>query len=254
LASPTFTGTVTFPDSSTVTSSGFNKLKALSVGTYTLGSSPNLAIIGDNANSNTNLEINNNNAGGSAASTLYLNNSTHYGALQFTGTGNGETFSLSSNSPTNVLHFILGGIDVGQIGFTAPNYGSLNISNVATVTTSGYYLNMPPSAAWTINQSANTAQVLNGGSYALASASGLIVITDTSINGESGIYICGGGLCSIVQNSHGNTATGIFVGSTTTPAAGHASIASNGSVYAIYNNEGGTVNYGIVLLETRNSQ
>jgi len=101
-------------------------------------------------------------------------------------------------------------------------------------------------AAWNIDCSGNSGVVINNGAnYALAAGSGLIVVTDPG-SGNTAIYICGGGGVSLVLSTGA-----VWVASTTTPAAGSASIAYSGTAYAIYNNKGSALTVYIANMRTR---
>lgn len=78
--------------------------------------------------------------------------------------------------------------------------------------------------------------VANGGNAVLNMNTGIVAVCLT--NGGNGVaaYACGGGAASLL-----GTSSATWVASTTTPAAGKASVAYNGSAYAVYNNTGASV-------------
>jgi hypothetical protein len=121
---------------------------------------------------------------------------------------------------------------------------------IAQVASAGLVLQTSPSAGWTLDATGVQATVATGGSFALPVGAGMIVVTDTSVSGETAMYVCGSAACGLAMTSHSGIG---FVASTTTPASGKSSVASNGTAYAIYNNTGSTVTYGLALFETRNA-
>jgi hypothetical protein len=113
-------------------------------------------------------------------------------------------------------------------------------SNVPNYNTTG------ATVAWQYDVSAQTAVSIGSGSnVALPVGSGFVTVSD-SLTGDVSAWVCGGGGCVLITSS-----TGRAVASTTTPAAGKYSLAYSGSAYAIYNNEGSTVNFTAALLRTR---
>lgn len=105
-----------------------------------------------------------------------------------------------------------------------------------------------PGDAWNFDGSNSSVTITTGNHATLAVGSGLLVITDLT-TGSTGVYVVGGGGAVLIQASNG-----VWVASTTTPAAGKQSIAYNGSTgYAIYNGTGGTVTYDCMMLKSRNS-
>jgi hypothetical protein len=170
-----------------------------------------------------------------------------------------DAFNISAGMHYNGTNWIADATAAQFQNFNANGFGfymntgltvgsTFTPTEVAMLNGGGIYFNVPPSTAWEMNQAANTVTVATGSNYPLAVAAGMIVITDTSVSGTTAIYICGGGTCSMVS-----TTGATFVASTTTPASGKTSVASNGTKYTIYNNQGSSVIYGLFLVETRNT-
>lgn len=91
-----------------------------------------------------------------------------------------------------------------------------------------------PTSSWNTDSSGSTVSIANGGSAALPAGSGLIVVQE-SVSSHMAMYMCNAGSCAMVF-----TNGTVWVASTTTPSAGHASIQYSGSAYTIYNNQGAT--------------
>jgi hypothetical protein len=87
----------------------------------------------------------------------------------------------------------------------------------------------------------------NGTNQVIPNVSGVIVAQNTT-SGDVGVYSCGGGLCSLISTTGGS-----WVASTTTPAAGKASIAYAPPGYRVYNNVGSTVVFTSGVLGVRQS-
>ena len=132
-----------------------------------------------------------------------------------------------------------GNLLVGATGFGT---GGGNGGKIAVANT--------PSSQWGIDFSnAATGNISNGSNYAFGAGSGLIFITESGVNGASAIYLVGGGATTLVSTS---SAT-YWDNPTTTPAAGKASITYSGTAYTLYNNQGGTRNFYVAMIKTRNA-
>lgn len=106
-----------------------------------------------------------------------------------------------------------------------------------------------PTVGWGNDFSENTMTVANGANEALASGSGLIVVSNPT-NGHTAAYIVGGGTVMLLATTGSS-----WVAPTTSPGAGQASIQWNGSTtYRLYNNTGGSEDFIIALAaRSRNS-
>ena len=88
--------------------------------------------------------------------------------------------------------------------------------------------------------------ILNGSSAALTVGSGVVVLRNQT-NGDEGMYLCGGGTCSLIKST-----LGTWVDLTTTPAAGYMSLAYNSGNYTIFNNYGGAGYVNTNVMQFRN--
>lgn len=104
---------------------------------------------------------------------------------------------------------------------------------------------IPVASGWAFDGTTITATIANGANQALTVGSGKILVANNT-NGDLGEYNCGNGVCSLI-----NSLSATFVASTTTPAAGKASMAYSGSAYAIYNNTGGSVLFYVTTVRVR---
>lgn len=113
--------------------------------------------------------------------------------------------------------------------------GASSLVNVLSITTLGSELfQVAPTTSWQHDASGATTAIGNGGNVPMPAGNGLLVVED-SINSHEAMYMCNSGSCALVFANGG-----VWVASTTTPAAGHMSMAWSGSSYNIYNNEGAT--------------
>lgn len=79
--------------------------------------------------------------------------------------------------------------------------------------------------------------IAQGGNCALPKGSALVTVCRTDFGNHSAVYLCANGVAVLVTEIGG-----VWVASTTAPAAGKLSIAYNGvNFYTIYNNTGGPV-------------
>src|SRR5215831_7053631 len=60
-----------------------------------------------------------------------------------------------------------------------------------------------PGNAWNFDGSDATVVIANGANSALATGSGVVIITDTTSTGDTGIYVLGGGSAALVAQSNG---------------------------------------------------
>lgn len=127
-----------------------------------------------------------------------------------------------------------------------------NFNGRSLVTPAGAYnvrifgnTNVPtiPSVAWTIDGASDTLVIANGANAPFAVGAGMLLVHAQNL-AQVAIYLAAGGGATLV--SGGAT----WVASTTTPAAGHASVQYDGSTnYRIYNNTGGVITVGCVMLK-----
>lgn len=87
--------------------------------------------------------------------------------------------------------------------------------------------------------------VANGSSQAIAISYGLLVVHEITALGNVSLWLISNAAPVLVAQQ------GTFYeASTTTPTAGHASVAFNGAAYAIYNNRGGSSNFYVGQYQT----
>jgi hypothetical protein len=114
----------------------------------------------------------------------------------------------------------------------------------------------PQAAHGTLNSAANIYTIANGANVAVASSCAGLILACDRINGDNGVYICGGGFCSLVSTSFPN-ASGTWQTAATNPAAGKASVYFAGSAtntYNIYNNTGSSRPFSVMALCNKESQ
>lgn len=122
--------------------------------------------------------------------------------------------------------------------------------NIQSVVSGAIKSSQDPTKGWARDATFNTVPIANGANVKLAgdlNTSGEITIVDDT-SGHIATYLVGGGSATLVSTTN----TSIWVAATTTPAAGRASINSNGSNgYNIYNNLGGTRTFRIDMSKVR---
>lgn len=91
-----------------------------------------------------------------------------------------------------------------------------------------------PTSNWNVNSTGSTVSITTGSNAAFTAGNGLITVEE-SASSNSAVYLCSVGACTLIGSNGG-----VWVASTTTPAAGKMSVAYSGSAYAIYNNQGTT--------------
>jgi len=210
IASPTFTGTVTFPDSSTHTATGLTGLKGLSLlstatmtfpdsSTYTSAGHNNMVGLGvgmastagsigltNNQNASTAITLTNNSAGTVAQSGINFSNGTNSTNIGFTGTayssglfGSNTAFWYSQasggialwNNSTAPIKFDISANVVGQF-----RSGGLDVGNVTAVGTDGVDV--------TINQNNPTTVMVTNGNAGASTQAGY-----GATNGVTGVNL-----------------------------------------------------------------
>lgn len=108
--------------------------------------------------------------------------------------------------------------------------------------------NAAPGTAWGIDCQACTIAVSASSNSVLSDGSGLIMLSDGTNTGDTGLYLVGGSAAALVSQSTGTS----YVTPTTTPAASKYCVAFNGTHYAIYNgNTTTTITFTVVMIRTR---
>lgn len=136
--------------------------------------------------------------------------------------------------------------DVNVLGNTNGSVFTLTNTSGSVLSTNGFSVSSSPTVTWGYDSTAAVLTIANGASAAVATGSGMLLVNMQNAGSDSGAYVVGGGGTVQIGASSG----GKWVASTTTPAAGKASVAYNGSNYAIYNNTGISLNVGVGMLRT----
>lgn len=110
-----------------------------------------------------------------------------------------------------------------------------------------------PSSKWGMDLSGNggnTITVSASSSAVLPVGSGLIMLTDSTTTGQTGLYLNGGSLTSAAVLLAGGSA---YVAPTTTPAAGKYSVGFDGTNWRIYNGAATSITFFCGLIRNRNT-
>lgn len=162
-----------------------------------------------------------------------------------------KTISLGSNTVSGTTAQFNTALSDGDFATLA---GSETLSNktlaspsiTGTTSSSGAYsTSLSPSSAWQFDVTGQSVlTIANGANAALPTGSGLIVITEQNANGRTGVFSVGGGTVEMISSG------GASYEVSSTPAAGKAGV-QYVSDYRIYNNQGGSRDFRIVLMRTR---
>jgi len=128
-----------------------------------------------------------------------------------------------------------------------PTYGLTLGSGVTSFTIPGVAISANPHTQWAEDFSGNTTVVSNGSCVTFPAGSGIISVNNP-INGDTALYIAGGGNVSLVSSTVGS-----FVSPTCSPASTKSSVCNSGSNYEICNNTGGSVTYAVALMTLRHN-
>ena len=143
--------------------------------------------------------------------------------------------TASSSTSTGAI-VVTGGVGVGGAG----NFGG-NLKGAAVLPTSA------PGTAWGLDCQ-NCIVVVSGSSNSvLPDGAGLILLTDGTVTGATGIYVTGGSAVALIGQSTGTS----FVTPTTTPAANKYCVAFNGTHYAVYNGNASAITFTMAMIRTR---
>jgi len=104
-----------------------------------------------------------------------------------------------------------------------------------------------PATAWSADFQSCTITVAGSGNSVIPDGAGMVMLTDGSVTGSTGVYLTGGSAVAFVAQSTGTP----FVTPTTTPAANKYCVAFNGTHYAIYNGNAGSITFTVAMLRTR---
>lgn len=160
------------------------------------------------------------------------------GANTFTGAQSITDATASSSSTTGALK-VTGGLGVGD----AINAGGL-VKGTQLLPT------VAPATGWGFDAQNVTVVVAGNGNALLADGSGLIVLTDGTSTGNTGMYLTGGSAAALVSQTGSGTP---FVSPTTTPAANKYCVAwdSGTSHYRIYNGNASAITFTVAMLRAR---
>lgn len=155
-------------------------------------------------------------------------------------------FGAGHNPRNMVVDVATGYVGVGKL----PTTNQFDVSGVINAEGlskgAGFATTGLPSAVASLDVSGQTEIMLNGASLALPTLRGMVMISEVTLSGDSGVYLVGQGSATLIAATPGT----FWVAPTTTPGAGHGSISWDGvSGYKIYNNAGGTRQFAITQLK-----
>lgn len=156
----------------------------------------------------------------------------------FAGTQTVTNATDASSSTVGGAFTIAGGLAIAKKFFAGTSVNSPVVKSTAA-----------PGTAWGIDCSASTIAIAGAGNAVLPDGAGLILITDGTSTGDTGMYLTGGSNVALVSQSVGTS----FVAATTTPGAGKYSIAFNGTHYAIYNGAVGSITFYVAMIRARDT-
>lgn len=233
IPTPTFTGTLTFPDSATWTSNGISKVVALSVGSATIPSGGNVSISG-----------------------LYMVNGTQIAASNLSNgaTGSGAVVLAASpaisgtwtGSPTFSGNITFSGQAIAT-GTTAPASAGGNSVVMGTITSPTLSNN---GQAFLYNTTVNGAIVEGAGStndVSIFNKSGALVLGVPTGTTKLNFPSLASGTCSsgLGLDASNNTVLVSCPGAASSIQVGTTTIASGTSPYLLYNNSGTLGNVGL---------
>lgn len=132
---------------------------------------------------------------------------------------------------------VTGGIGAAGRGNFGGNVGAPSITPTAA-----------PGTAWGLDSNACTITVAGSSNAVIADGSGVVILTDGTSTGQTGVYVLGGSATASMVFLGGGSA---YVAPSTTPAANKYSMAFNGTHYAIYNGNAGSITFTVAMLRTR---
>jgi hypothetical protein len=118
-----------------------------------------------------------------------------------------------------------------------------------TVSATSFICSSLPGTITTLDASGATIVIADGATYDVTVASGLWVLTDQTVNGNTALFIVGGGVVNLVSE------TGTMFVVSLTPAVGEVGVAYNAgtAAYRIKNTTGASVSLGSAFIRTRTS-
>jgi hypothetical protein len=201
-------------------------------------------------------------ASGATNTILYQNGASPSGTIGEIATANSSILvtngsgvpSLSTTLPAFTLGGTVSGggrpIDNVVIGNSTPLAGSFTSVSAS----SGYVSSVTPASNYTLDNSSSAAIAITGSgsvlnadfSPAAGGIFGLVQVSEFGALGTAGLYFLDGGGNAVMVSQ---TGAGSFVAPTTTPAAGHASIAWNGTKYKLYSNITGAAQFRVAVIK-----
>jgi hypothetical protein len=103
-------------------------------------------------------------------------------------------------------------------------------------------------SAWGFDCSAVTITVPGSGSATIADGSGMLIMSDGTVTGQTGVFLVGGSLTSACVLVAGGSS---YVTPTTTPASNKYSVGFDGTHYRIYNGNASAITFTIAMIRTR---
>lgn len=108
-----------------------------------------------------------------------------------------------------------------------------------------------PTAAWGLDfTGAPQVTVPGSSSVALPTGSGLVMLVDTTVSGQTGLYLIGGSLTASASLISGGSN---YVAPTVTPASGKYSIGYDGANWKIYNGNASAITFNVCLMRARST-
>lgn len=174
-----------------------------------------------------------------------------------------STTDTTASTTTGTGSAVLaGGLGVAGAGnFGGAITGTLGTFSAAVSGTTGTFSQLAqapqvvptavPSTNWGIDfSSAGQISVPGSGSYTLAVGSGLVMMTDSAVTGQTGLYLIGGSSTGAAALLAGGAA---YVAPTITPAASKYSVGFDGTNWRIYNGNVGVITFFVGLIRVRNT-
>jgi len=152
--------------------------------------------------------------------------------------GSTDAFLIDGAASASAARITSGG-DL-LIGTTSSGSGKIVVNNT-------------PTSQWGIDFAQSTVTVANNSNATIPAGAGMIILTDGSQTGCTGMYIVGGGGVTLAAGTTSSGGTTLFVTPTTTPAVGKACVAYDGANYRIYNNQGNSIGFTVAMLRSRNA-
>jgi hypothetical protein len=200
-------------------------------------------------------------ASGATNTILYQNGASPSGTIGEIATANSSILvtngsgvpSLSTTLPAHTLAGTVSGggnqINNVIIGTSTPLAGLFTSVSAS----SGYVSSITPASNYTLDNSSSASVAITGSgsvlnadfSPAAGGINALVIIQEFGVLGQAALYLLDAGGTAVKINSTGAN----FVAPTTTPTAGQATIAHNGTKYKIYSNITGAAQFRVTVIK-----